>query len=165
MFIESLPNESSVGIWMGRWVAKQEGTKMNRTSCPRNAYCLKEEFIGQLLICYVVVTKSPQISVAYNKGLFTFMLISSAAHLGCSLQSRTRAKGAASTYVSEGKEGRKQRKKRHAVQLKVVFPSHWLKSVTWQSPMGKGLECPPAGKYFKSYGCMRGCLILLQEGQ
>lgn len=139
---------------------------MNRTSCPPNAYCLREEFISQRLMCYVVVTKkNPQISVAYSKGLFSFMLTSSAAHLVCSLHSRTQAKGAASTYASEAKEERKQGKKRHAVQLKVMFPSRWLKSVMWQSLMGKGHERPPAGKYCRSYGCKRGCLTLLQEGQ
>lgn len=53
---------------------------MNRTSCPPNAYCLREEFISQRLMCYVVVTKkkSPDLSGLQQR----FILIH--AHIICS---------------------------------------------------------------------------------
>ena len=113
--------------------------------------------------------KHPQISVAYNEALFSFTLISPANQLVCLLHSRTQVEAASIRNMpftcQREKEKENRKRKNHMMALKVMFPSHWLKQITWQSLVEKGHECSPTGKCCKFYGHRLGCLILLQGGQ
>ena len=88
------------------------------------------------------MANNPQISAAYNKGLFSVMFILPADRLVCSPHSENQTEGTTSIwntlYISEGKERKQGKKTSIVMATKGYVPISFAKAIHVAKPDGKG---------------------------